>query len=250
MARTGNCWCLALYDWEEIVAAHDWLRITQQFFSFLNTEPNLAKAGEAGSDTEPVDVISFAEHLKHESPNRTKVCQMYRVLPEYKHLVFGWDVFAGMNISQGKTMIFCFGEDVAPGSVGTFKNLLRPMCEITGQVYGIGYSRSFELGPDLYAYGMASGLGYSERDMREADRIGAWLRNRMGPKRHQEGWLRDVYSLNILTSRQYRTVAETLSGQKLTEIARDRVYLWEVAETHLPAVRSALASKLITEVQP
>ena len=69
-------------------------------------------------------------------------------------------------------------------------------------------------GPALYAYGLSAGLGYDEASMKRGDEIAQWLHRR---EEFQDGKLRDVYNLNILTDRQ---IESDLDGQSLGDWIR------------------------------
>jgi hypothetical protein len=97
-------------------------------------------------------------------------------------------------------MVFAADRELAGFDLGHFEPMLERMASIVELKYGFGYRRSFEFGPDVYALGMGAGLGYSDADIAERDRIGAWFRERMHDNRHRIGYLREVYPLNVISA--------------------------------------------------
>jgi hypothetical protein len=134
--------------------------------------------------------------------------------------------------------------------------IARAIAESTGASYGIGYSRRHRLGPNMYAIGIAQGLGIcsdnpdgaSEGDEIEASRISHWghaMRGRLWDK----GLLRDVYPWNFLSPPLLEAPIEGLplsrwierdpARGKLEPFANGMVF-WEVDTALISGVREAL----------
>jgi hypothetical protein len=153
---------------------------------------------------------------------------------------------AALSTTKGRTAILSC-------ETGLLDNveLAKQMATIFSPVYGIGFQRPFLKGPDLYAYGMSAGLGYSGADRIEMNQIGVWMRERMGQRRYRDGMLRDVYPLNLLTESH---VGQEIENRSLRDWIRQdpqrgqlgeldsQQWIWHVPTGSLEGVRVSLRS--------
>jgi hypothetical protein len=147
-------------------------------------------------------------------------------------------------------MVFCCDQSIGGVDLSYFEQLLEGIAQTVRIPYGIGYLRSFEFGPSFYAAGMVTGIGYSKEEMAEADRIGAWFRERMAQNRHLSGYLRDVYPLNVISDKH---LSQRVGGVRLADwIGRSSARgtlrqlpggatLWRIDEANVEGVRNTLA---------
>jgi hypothetical protein len=123
------------------------------------------------------------------------------------------------------------------------------MCQILKPSYGIGYRRERSLGPELYAIGLAKGLGLTGADYEEAVHISRWC-DGMDDRVWTQGLLRDVYPWNFLTAPQLaRPVGRASLEKWIRQDAKhgtllalcNGITLWEIMDADISAVRQALA---------
>jgi hypothetical protein len=144
-------------------------------------------------------------------------------------------------------------------SLDSFEGVVRTLAKEVHLKYGIGYQRDFNLGPEMYAYGLVVGLKYSPQEMAEGDRNAAWMHERPGAIRHLQGYFRDVYPLNILSSQLLsrevrnlhlaRWIQQTSDRGHLAQLS-DEAWLWRIAESHLAVVKADLQQAGCTIVPP
>lgn len=116
--------------------------------------------------------------------------------------------------------------------------------------YGIGYRRELVDGPTMYAIGLGSGSRHpsSKEEWAIADNIADWRRFGMEEALFRNGILREVYPWNCLSPSQLRKRVGSISLK--TWIKKDPSHgtlrqilartIWEVPESSIPAIRSAL----------
>jgi hypothetical protein len=244
--RSGICNCLAIYDWCRDITPVRFHEIATALFNANGVIPDTASITPTGAERNDVQEYSRAVAAL---PTLRGGVDFLHTIPGYKQLTFGWDACASLHTDRDKTMLFCFAQNLANLDVGYFERIVRTLAAEVDLKYGIGYQRDFELGPDMYAHGMVSGLGYSPRDIAEADRIGAWMQERPGASRHLHGCLRDVYPLNILSTRHLSRDVGKLSLEQWIQQATDRgqlvqlnngASLWIIPDRHIADVQAKL----------
>lgn len=241
--RVGLCNCLALYDWRGEISAARFHDIALTVFHANGVAPD---TGACSSDEH--DLRTYAE-LFSNLPNERRGISLYHTLPDYNQLVFGWDLIATLDTVDSRQMIFCYPQDSAGIGLTFLAGIVRTLAQELQLTYGIGYQRDFDLGPDLYAYGLVTGLEYGPEDMAEGDRIAAWMHEQMDRNRHLTGLLRDVYPINVLSRPHVeRPIAGQAFGQwietapdrgRLEPLAND-AWLWTVPEERLLPVRTEI----------
>lgn len=241
----NNADCIVVYDWERPVNLALWLDWALERFASIGIHPDTVLCGADAHKSKNVSIEEAKEAVHSNAPYRRDI-QLFATRPGYKQLAFGWRMTADVNMTKGRTAIMAW----EAGLLDSF-NVARQMAGIFGPVYGIGFQRPFVKGPDLYAYGMAAGLGYSGTDRTEMNRIGAWMRERMVQNRHKNGMLRDVYPLNLLTKVHLDQEVEQHSFSDWIKGTQERgqlVYLgneqwiWRLPDTLVESVRSSLRS--------
>ncbi len=254
--RTGICHCLALYDWKSDIDTKSFCDIAINVFHDNNKLPNLIK-------------YESADGNRHSSRSLKRICkqtsaahgtiQMYHTIEGYSQLIFGWNLNACKIDSDMRIITLGFGEFLSNLTLSYISRFVDSFASLSEFAYGMCYSRSFNLGPDLYAYGMITGQERTADEKLDEDRITAWLHDRINEKRHLKGYLRDVYPMNILSEKH---LLREVDGQLLPEwIASDTArgtirkigianWLWTVPNESLPNMQAILRSRGLTIVPP
>jgi hypothetical protein len=243
MIMSGVAECLAVFDWEKEIDATWWFDLVSSYFAEASTLPDVVLLG---TDAEGSQRISLEEARAITRTNRllTKDIQIIATKPGYKQLVFGWTMMANIIMSNGRTAMIA----VEAGRLD-FSEVARNFGAVFGPCYGIGYQREFKKGPDLYAYGMAAGLGYTGAERSETQRIGAWFRERMSGNRHKIGMLRDLYPINLLTASHLAQQVEHVPLKKWIDHNAERgslvelenhQWIWYVPPTKVQNVKERL----------
>jgi hypothetical protein len=241
------CACLALYDWGGDLDAAQFCSWASDFFSRNREDLNYASIG---TDARKDDARNWAElRSKLNQATHVSTLELYHTLPDYTQLVFGWDVTAALFSDEHRSMYLCCDQTLVDLNVSDFEATIESAAREIGLLYGIGFARPYRLGPVMYATGMATGLGYSDQDMLEADRIGSWFREVIGQNRHRTGLLRDLYPLNVISEPH---LGQRVGGARLADWIRhspDRgtlrpldngAWLWRVEESQIESVRAPL----------
>ncbi|BFM49937.1 hypothetical protein [Marinomonas sp. THO17] len=254
--RKGSAKCIVFYDWEGEYSLKDWLAIAFKFFQLLGVLPDHVLLG---SQPDKTKASSIEELEKKVSIGKSlpKVVELFLTIPGFKQLAFGWSVFASINSYQTKTMMFCFDKELDGSCQDLLDEIIAKVTRTSAQVYGIVYERPFSKGPDMYAYGMSSGLGYSEEEMKEADSIGAWMNERIALNRHLKGHFRDIYSVNILSQNHVNSLIEGMTLARWIEENKvgslkplsDKVYCWSVPQSQIEDARTAIKENSLLIVE-
>lgn len=237
--------CIALYDWKAIPSWHDWLSFCESFFKELHLAPDTSLFGRSANKLKQFE---FDDAIASKATQSNwKVAQIYSTRPDYKQLIFGWKACAAMTFEDQTSIVLGWEAGLLDR-----ESLLEKLLLLTDDCYAIGYRRPFKKGPDVYAYGMASGLEYGKADMDEKDRIGAWFRERIGENRHTKGMLRDVFPNNVLMDCHInrKIGATTLkdwvqlkSGRGCLTNLRSNQWLWDLSEEEIRYVRPVLSKE-------
>lgn len=202
MIKSGVANVIAFYDWDGPFHFSEWIRLAEIVFDECGVTPDQASCGPSPKAEKELPFEQMLNKANQASSAKIKVAGALRTRPGYKQISFGWSVSCSFDVTKGKTAVYCWDDTLWPFSAGKMLEIIATVRDSLARVYGIGYQRDLQKGPDMYAYGMCAGLGYGVDDMREANEIGAWMRERMGARRHLAGALRDVYPVNLLTPRQ------------------------------------------------
>lgn len=127
----------------------------------------------------------------------------------------------------------------------------REIIESLGPSYGIGYERDLRNGPVFYALGVnvGTGIGQTPAERDEGRRISRWSDLAMVQQVYRDGLIRDVYPWSFLTQPQLNRPVGKVTLEKWIEQDAERgqlssmpkgVVMWEVEESRVPAIRSAL----------
>jgi hypothetical protein len=235
--------CIAVFDWDRPIDLLTWLDWALQCFASADMRPDMILRGVSTNESKAVSLNEIREAAKGNA-RYSKDIQLFAMRPGYKQLAFGWRMCATLNVTKGRTAILACEAEL----LDSFK-VAGQMASIFGPVYGIGFQRPFSKGPDLYAYGMAAGLGYSGTDRTEMNRIGAWMRERMAQNRHKNGMLRDVYPLNLLTrvhlsqEVERHSLSDWINGTRergeLVDLGHEQ-WVWRLPNASVESVRSSL----------
>ncbi len=247
--RSGICSCLAVYDWSGEINVVEFHRIAKLLFDANGVSPDVGSLEASADENKVLDYPSIVAALSTGRNREARDCDFYHTLPGYKQLIFGWDVFASLISTVEKTMVFCCAQSLPSVDIGHFEEIVRRLAALVDLKYAIGYERPFELGPDLYAHGMVTGLGYSPEGMAQGDRIAAWMHERLGANRHLHGFVRDVYPLNVLSSSHVSRDVENVSLGQWIQQSADRgdlkqiggeAWLWNLDHNQIDSVRADL----------
>ena len=250
MQRTGPCNCLAIFEWGEEIDQGQWYDIASQFFHELGVEPTHGALEKPSSNAKALETIPALEvKLEKKKYKPDFGLSVFSTIPKFNQLVFGWYVCAELSFVPDKSMQFCFKDGIGEPYVDMFERVAERVCELVSPVYGFGYQRPFDKGPDFYAFGMVSGLDYSKEEMRQKDTIAAWSHELMGRKRHLQGMLRDVYPLNLISDSHAAMringlplvdwITQEPSHGTIQRIAQS-CWLWTVEKRWLRKVKSEL----------
>jgi len=148
-----------------------------------------------------------------------------------------------------------FADVVTRSSLATLSStsmlpVARTLAQLLKPAYGIGYTMEHRRGPELYALGINFGNDVpTGKAYAEARNISRWCDMGMVDQVWRQGLLRDVYPWNFLSRPQ---LTKEVGGLPLEQWVRqdarrgtvsplcDGVSLWEVNESDLPQLRSAL----------
>jgi len=247
MNRTGLCNCLAIFDWQDKIDHGQWYDLAVQFFRELGVEPTLGSIGKPSRLPKPISALDT--RVRKKKYTKTDDVSVYAMIPKYVQLVFGWYVCADLSIVPGKSTHFCFKDGLGNQSLPMFETVIQHICRLVSPVYGFGYQRPFDKGPDFYAFGMTSGLDYSKEEVKEGDIIAAWSHELMGRNRHLQGMLRDVYPINLISEKHVDRQVDHLS--LLDWISKDNTrgtiesvgsncWLWTIPDESVTRVRHRL----------
>jgi hypothetical protein len=237
--------CISIFDWERHIDLSAWLDFVLECFQKTPFQPDIVSFGADASHSRD----SSLDELGNAVRGRQQDCRVIELLatrPGYKQLAFGWRMCAGVNMTEFRTAILCWETGRLDCS-----EVAKQMATLFGPVYGIGFQRPFLKGPDLYAYGMSAGLGYTGADRIEANRIRAWMRERMEQNLHKRGMFRDVYPLNLLTPAHITQEVERHSFAEWVRQSGERgelfdlgnqQWVWQVPDVAIQNVRGSLRS--------
>jgi hypothetical protein len=238
---------LAVYDWDgeiDTVQFHD---LAAEFFEANGVSPNVVSVLQADGNSANTSYTVMEKQLRLQGLPATDGFALYHTLPRYAQLVFGWDVMTAIDAKR-KTMCFSSDESLAGVTLDFFEAMFERLSRFVKLRSGIGYRRSFGLGPALYAHGLVAGLAYGDERMIEADRIGSWFHESLAQNRRLASQLRDVYPFNALSEQQ---LSQRMDGLRLPDwIERSSArgtlkslgdaWLWRIPEANIDAVRAGL----------
>lgn len=162
-----------------------------------------------------------------------------------KQTVFNWRITADINLDQG-LMVICFDNSLFSNDTSTIEKIISSLIRISDIAYGIYYQRNIDKGPAFYAYGMTTGLGYSDQEMNEADKIAKWMYLESNVRKN---FLRDIYRINILSQKHlekqvYNTtlidwIKETDSRGSIEQINK-KLWIWKVGSDSIDQIKKEL----------
>lgn len=255
-----TCVSLALYDWLDdldMLALHD---VVREYFDGCVAIPDAVYFVDLENRELNVKWSDVSTWLS-EHGSMIRACGYYHTFPSYAQLVFGWDVCVGISTVLGRALVFSCDVARCAAGLDNMESVATKVFSVVAFRYGIGYERRLMNGPEMYADGMAAGLGYSDAEEQERNEITNWFYERRGPNRHLQGLLRDVYPLNILTEVHVNhlvgdaTLQEWIAasdGRGTLRRANENLWFWRLEEEQIPPVRRELsnAGMLIASLGP
>lgn len=248
--RAGKCTCVALYDWSTEFTGPAFYEVAHSFFSANGITPDVGilAIGDAPSNR-VLKHSTVAKRIQQPEYANASYVGLYRTVPNYAQLVFGWDVVAGFHTRTSRDMYFCCGVSVAQLGLDYMAGLIERIAGLTQLSYGIGYTLPFHAGPEIYALGMATGPDDSQQGKILADRTCAWFRERIGQNRHRQGYLRDVYPLNVVSQPHLEMPVHGMALGEWIRHAPQRgslrplaggAWLWRIEDAQVASVQAEL----------
>lgn len=248
--REGPCNGIALYGAQQgRIEFEKWIGITVKWFDNCgNPVDTIAVDGE-GFAGNPIQLDRGMKLLERRGYDKVRRIDLFSTIPDYKQIVFGWRMYASMQVAPQQAVV-CFSNNIVSFNVDLLQSLGSELLGCCNCCYGYCYQRDFRLGPDLYASGMTSGLGYANSEMREADAIAKWFHELHEERRFLKGFLRDIYSLNLLS--QHHLNMKVIGGEVLADwisrapirgkltLATSDLWWWTLCSTELTQVRALL----------
>jgi hypothetical protein len=157
-----------------------------------------------------------------------------------------YDGFAEVSLGYHKSknelgLCLCVNEAYVPLDSAAFDGLMRSLLVLHTWDFGFGFRAPATSKPDFYILGIDDG----ERSPAEYKALCTWYAS--SPEQRVSK-LRDVHPYNILNATQ---LAQPIGGDTLLQLARrhgsltplaqDGLFLWHVAESDVPHIRSQLA---------
>lgn len=196
------CNSIVFYGWSGDNPLAIWLEMTGEVLGAVDVTPNWAQIGNSIEKAQLKPYSELVAEVVGGKHSKAKVAQVLFTIPNYKQLAFGWRVNAGFKTSPRHVIDFYWVESLFPWRMSWIERFFVDAASLLGATYGIAYQRSFDRGPDFYAYGIASGLGFDKEGRSEAHEIGAWMRHSIANSNMCPDKLRDVYAVNLLTGPQ------------------------------------------------
>ncbi len=196
-------------------------------YAFRDNDPQLLAAIQTGS-------LRFLDLYCHSKKRR--------------HLLMNWEGVATISLPKSYVHV-----GVLATSGLSVEELLRRSYALAKPFgpwrYGIGYARSAQKAPCMYALGIGGGARYPDPTETEEDRerIGCWYRELLfaSRRRHLHGYFRDVYPANLLSAKHVKALVgknKKLLTAGLGELTPldEEMWLWTVPEEEIPKARVAL----------
>jgi hypothetical protein len=268
LERTANC--LALFDWQGELGSLKWIDLAQQFFAEAEFQPLTCVYRSQGKEKK-LKLSTLIDRIR--SGLCPEAISLLSTIPP--HNDFGkWAAKASMTQDEfGKSATFSCDARGLEMELGWFVELTQRMASLVSLQYGFAYQRPFSKGPGYYAHGIGYGRSDREEDSEELSRVGLWLiERRYGkdpqkglklyghlPFRHLDGMQRDVYPLNILTSKHLSRQIEGVSLEEWIGAGKEKGWLqpisngvwgWIVPEGSLLSVRHALEAAGLLIARP
>lgn len=253
------CNCVALYG-----AKHStynlkgWYEYMLTWFEQCGTSPDMVGVTGQGFSKKALPFAYLNKRLEKKGFQGIESIELYSTVPDYTQLVFGWKLSADLNI-KAKTMTVCFDDNSVGFNFSYLKRLVKELSQFYEFQYGICYQREFKKGPALYAYGFTAGLGYDESDMNEKGLISKWLHDSYDKSSYLEGYMRDIYPLNVLSNAHLnKHVGEQplkewvlrTSERGTLEQLNESCWIWEVNTRDTANIRCVLGAHRVLICYP
>jgi hypothetical protein len=252
--RVGNC--IALYGGRGNADAaridiEGWYRWALGWFEQMHIPPNLIGVQQKeGNRKEMLSFAHGASLLKTEGFSNVTGISL-RATRMGGDIESGFSLSALIETSFDAVSVLCFDNDLAAFNAEDIGYLAQEQRSYFDFSYGAGYQRPFEKGPVLYALGIAMGLGHSNEEFSETNRIGKWfnagryMREKFPEGVLRRGWLRDIYPENLLTTSHegiavagepfFEWIVRTKTGS-LTRVT-DGLWQWSLRIPEMTALR-------------
>lgn len=248
--------CIALYGSQNFnTDLVEWYKFVSHWLS--DRGHDIDKVGIAGPDFtgKAVEFEKIKKKIEESKFDNVESFEIYSVAQGKKQAVFDWRITADINLDQG-VMVFCYDVTLFPNDNGLVEEIIYKLINITEVSYGIFYQREANKGPALYAYGMTSGLGYSDEEMKEGDRIAKWMYLSADERKFS---LRDIYHINVLSKKHLeKSVNENTLKKWIVEAdsrgilkqLNDKHWLWKINADNLENIRVVLGEQGLLSCYP
>lgn len=199
---SNNCSCIAFYSAEKHVIDYEKL-----YLLFLTIASELGcvithagVVGEAYSN-KVAPIKKMNKQLELKNYQNIDSMSIYSQIDEGKNYD-NWQFYASVMsspASHGCELVLCIDKRFNLFESDLIINLINLIKKLFWIDYGIGYKRSYELGPIYYASGVIQGI---ERNSVEANKISSWFKAMLITSDFNFNLLRDVYEFNFLSRRQ------------------------------------------------
>lgn len=247
---SGPSSCIALFDWKGDIPLEKWFSLANEYFmSVAGHLPNNAYSAESAGREKEIRVGLLAERIK--SGKLYESIELYYSSSKIDPPRF-WNVAACLytNTQLGtKSMIFA-RKDHMETHDSLFERIVVRVSELCAIGYGFGFESAEGKNPIFHAMG----ISYGESTKNELLSNSLWFSERLrmkgdpAPKnRHLKGYLRDLYSLNVVTPTHLerlisegRTLKDCIENStslgSITQISAS-CFLWKIPPSDLPEAR-------------
>jgi hypothetical protein len=254
---------IAFHDWREPFNIEAWAECGLHFFHLVGAKPNAVTYWQGEGRTRRVSASYLSKVIQKKDVRSIGIHELMAPFDDLGDC----RTEASFSIpTRARTSIFTYKSSAI--DISLFSKIIRKFAECAKVTYGYAYLRPVSLGPAMYAYNLSFGLNPRiESERVEQQEMAVWGRERLdmivqktvAPFRHVNGFLRDVFPLNVL-SRPH--VTGNVFGEPLAKWIESEgwrgyleevcsgVWIWVIPEQNLPLVRKALQPTGILIVKP
>lgn len=186
--------CVVLHDFAYIPESiKDWFEYTVSFFRKYGIEPTRMDSQKTSRTVSMKIGIKQLEEVDY----KTDGMWIGATPPNHSIDMFDGIFRTTLEFRRKTTLVLCFDDQIAPFHSSLVCSLTKDLSSFFDARYGYAYQRQFGQGPDLYPFGVLSGLD-SDKDEEEREQINIWGL-KYGSSKYHLGQLRDIYPYNFLS---------------------------------------------------
>lgn len=245
--RDSLCNCLALHGGEGFsVNLEKWYQYAIKWMESLGSSIDNISIEAPDFPNEIVPFRELERRLDTRALSRIKEITLYGGSRQKKQLMFDWIVQCSADESE-RTVSFFYDSELSCDFKGDLMTLVSNAISFTRFQYGYGFQKQYSKGPDMYIYGVSTGLEFGSKATEEADRIARWMYLKTDERVSR---LRDVYPLNVLTNRhldmqmKHESLKNWITKKKkrgTLEQLNEMLWVWHVDDRHISKVADVLA---------